>query len=68
MDNNRSFSRLCGGDPRTKIDSNHNRYWRLHTCPISPNFEVIKNSSHKGLAFLLLLGGGGGELNSVVPK
>lgn len=51
MDNNRSFSRLCGGDPRTKIDSGHNRYWRLHTYPISPNFEVIKTPALQGLRF-----------------
>ena len=42
MDNNRSFSRICGGYSCTKIDSGHNRYWRLHTYPISPNLEVMK--------------------------
>ena len=43
MDNNRSFNCLCGGDPRIKIDSGHNRYWRLYTYPISPDSEVIKD-------------------------
>lgn len=44
MDNNRIFSRICGGDSCTKIDSGHNRYWRLHTYPICPNFEVMKET------------------------
>ena len=42
MDNNRNFSRICGGYSCTKTDSGHNRYWCLHTCPIYPNFEVMK--------------------------
>ena len=44
MGNNRSFRCLCRGDSCTKIDSGHNRCWRLHTYPISPNFEVMKET------------------------